>query len=127
MLKIALIAAGGAVGATLRYVVSGAAQRLGNGSFPVGTVAVNIAGCLVVGFLGALFAGPHLLREEYRVALLVGVLGAFTTFSTFGWETFALVRDGQLGAATANIVLNNGAGLVAVWLGYWMGSRTMGA
>ncbi len=126
MLKVVMIAAGGAIGATLRYSVSGWGQKLVNGSFPMGTLLVNVIGCFLIGFVGALFAGPHLIREEYRVGLLVGVLGAFTTFSTFGWETFALANANQMRLAGANIVLSNGVGLLAVWFGYRMGEKWFG-
>lgn len=126
MFKLVMIAAGGAVGALLRYAVSGWAQRIASGSFPTGTLFVNLLGCFLIGFLGAFFAGPHLIRDEYRVALLVGLLGAFTTFSTFGWETFTLANGGQLGLAVVNIALSNGAGLVAVWFGYRMSEQWFG-
>lgn len=126
MFKFVMIAAGGAVGAVLRYAVSGWAQKFANGSFPTGTLLVNLLGCFLIGLLGAFFAGPHLVRDEYRVALLVGLLGAFTTFSTFGWESFALANDGQLWLAAVNIVLSNGVGLVAVWLGYRMAENWFG-
>ena len=126
MVKIAMIAAGGAIGATLRYLISGYAQRQTGSLFPVGTLFVNLIGCLIIGLLGALFAGPHLIREEYRVAVLVGVLGAFTTFSTFGWETFTLLNAGQIRLAVINVVLSNGVGLAAVWIGYRLGERWFG-
>ncbi len=126
MVKLLLIAAGGGVGAVLRYLVAGWGQRLGDGSFPWGTLIVNCSGCLVMGLAAALFAGPHLIREEYRVAILVGVLGAFTTFSTFGWETFALANTGQLGFALLNLGLSNGVGLLAIWLGYRVGAQWFG-
>ncbi|MCP4248982.1 MAG: fluoride efflux transporter CrcB [bacterium] len=127
MVKLLLIAAGGGVGAVLRYLVAGWGQRLGDGSFPWGTLIVNCSGCLAIGFLAALFAGPHLIREEYRVAILVGLLGAFTTFSTFGWETFALANTGQFALAAVNLVASNGVGLLAVWLGYRVGGHWFGA
>ena len=127
MLKLALIAAGGAVGALLRYAISGSAQKLTTGTFPIGTLFVNVTGCVLIGFFGALFAGPHLVREEYRIALLIGLLGAFTTFSTFGWETFSLMNAGQLWQAGLNIALSNGAGLAAVVLGYRLGTKWFGA
>ena len=112
------IACGGALGAVLRYGLSVGCQRLAGGVFPVGTLAVNVAGCLLIGFLGALLSGPALLRDELRLGLLVGVLGGFTTFSTFGWETFALLNDGEWSRAAANVVASNALGLAAVWLGY---------
>jgi CrcB protein len=120
--KLLFIALGGSIGAVLRYGLAGLAQRLANGTavegFPVGTLAVNLFGCLLIGGLGAYFAGPHLVREEHRAFLLVGLLGAFTTFSTFGWETFELANDRQLGLAGLNILLSNALGLLGVWIGY---------
>lgn len=75
MFKLFLIAAGGGFGAVARYLLSGWMQRLGGGVFPLGTLTVNVCGCLLIGVLSAFFAGPQLVREEYRVALLVGLLG----------------------------------------------------
>lgn len=124
--KWIMIMAGGSVGALSRYLVAGFAQKLANGAFPVGTLVVNIVGCLLMGVAGAIFAGPHLIREEYRMALLVGFLGAFTTFSTFGAETFSLANAGQFRLAAANILLSNGLGLVAVWFGYRMSEKWFG-
>ncbi len=126
MFKLVMIASGGAVGAILRYAISGWVQKFANGSFPAGTLVVNLLGCLLIGFVGAFLAGPHLVREEYRVALLVGLLGAFTTFSTFGWETFALANAGQMWLAAVNIVASNGVGLVAVWFGYRVAEKWFG-
>ena len=126
MVKLLLIAAGGAVGSLLRYLVSGWGQSLIGGWFPLGTLIVNVSGCLVIGALGGFFAGPQLVREEYRVALLVGVLGAYTTFSNFGWETFTLARDGELRLVLANLLLNNLLGLVAVWFGYRIAEKWFG-
>ncbi len=127
MVKILLIAVGGGVGAILRYLMSGWGQTIVDGWFPVGTLIVNSLGCLLVGSLGAYFAGPHLIREEYRFALLVGVLGSFTTFSTFSWETFALARDGEMRLALVNVVLTNTLALVAVWFGYRITEKWLGA
>ena len=124
--KLLMIMAGGSVGALLRYAASGVAQKLAGGSFPLGTLAVNVIGCLLMGFAGAIFAGPHLIREEYRMALLVGGLGAFTTFSTFSFETFTLADRGQLQLAVANILLSNGLGLAAVWFGYRISEKWFG-
>lgn len=126
MSKLILIMAGGSVGALLRYLLAGFAQRLANGSFPLGTLVVNVVGCLLMGLAGAVFAGPHLIREEYRMALLVGFLGAFTTFSTFGAETFSLANAGQFRLAAANVLLSNGLCLVAVWFGYRMSEKWFG-
>lgn len=121
-----LIAAGGATGAVLRYAIAGWVQRLANGSFPLGTLCVNVTGCLLIGVLNAVFAGPYLIREEYRIALTIGLLGGFTTFSTFGWETFALASDGQGVRAIANLLLSVTLGFAATWLGYRMALRWFG-
>ena len=118
MTKWLLIAAGGALGSVLRYAVQGWVQRATNADFPAGTLAVNIIGCLLIGFLTALFTGPVLLREEYRIGLTVGILGGFTTFSTFGLETFSLASDRQYWLAALNVILSCGLGFLAVWVGY---------
>ena len=110
----------------LRFSASGVVQRLTEDAFPVGTLAVNVTGCLLIGFLGALFAGPALVRDEVRLFFLTGFLGGFTTFSTFGFETLALLDDGEWARATANVVLSNGLGLLAVWLGYRIAGALQG-
>ena len=126
-MKWLLIAGGGAVGSVLRYAVQGTAQRLTESGFPAGTLVVNLIGCLCIGFLAAMFSGPMLVREEYRIGLTVGVLGGFTTFSAFGLETFLLANDGQLRMALANVVASCVLGVTAVWLGFraaqfWFGA-----
>jgi CrcB protein len=118
MTKLLFIAGGGALGSVLRYLVAGWGQRLTPGVFPLGTLLVNVTGCLLIGYLGTLFAGPAVVREEYRLALLIGLLGGFTTFSTFGYETWALLSDREWGLAGANVLLSNVLGLGAVWLGH---------
>jgi CrcB protein len=112
-----LIFVGGGCGSLLRYSIAGWVQRWTAGSFPAGTLTVNLVGCLAIGFLASLFTGPVLIREEYRLAMLVGVLGGFTTFSSFSWETVSLANDGQWWFAAANILLSNACGLFAAWLG----------
>jgi CrcB protein len=126
MLKLTLIFVGSGVGGLLRYGLSGWVHRLFNGTFPIGTLAVNIVGCLLIGFLSAAFSGPLLIREEYRVGLIVGILGGFTTFSAFGIETFAFLNDGQHVRAAANVLLSVGIGLVAVWAGYRLAETWLG-
>lgn len=124
MTKLLMIAGGGAIGAVSRYYLAGWTQSLARGTFPVGTLAVNVLGCLLIGMLGAFFGGPHLVRQEYRLLLMIGLLGGFTTFSTFGLETVALINEGQFTQAGLNVLLSNGLGLLAVLLGYrttqWM-------
>jgi CrcB protein len=118
MLKWLLIAGGSAIGGVMRYAFQGWVQRLTDGNFPTGTLAVNVTSCLAIGFLSGLFAGPQLVREEYRVALTVGVLGGYSTFSTFALESFNLANDGQFRLALLNVLLSCGLGLAGVWLGY---------
>ncbi len=118
MVKILVIAVGGGAGAVGRYLLAGWTQQLVGWTFPLGTLAVNVFGCLLIGVLGAAFGGPHLVRQEYRLLLMVGLLGGFTTFSTFGLETMALVNEGQFASAGVNVLLSNGLGLLAVWIGY---------
>jgi CrcB protein len=127
MSKVVLIFVGSGLGGVCRYALSGWAQRLGNGSFPLGTLMVNLVGCLVIGFLSAAFAGRWLVREEYRIAIIVGVIGGFTTFSAFGVETFALLNDGQYVPAVANVAASVVFGLSAVWIGYRLAERWLGA
>ena len=126
MLKWLLIAAGGGLGSMLRYAMQGWVQRLTTTTFPWGTFAVNVLGCLLLGLLSGFFAGPQLVREEYRVGLTVGVLGGFTTFSTFGLESFNLANDGELRLALANMIISCAAGFVAVWFGYRLAERFFG-
>jgi CrcB protein len=126
MFKLGLIAVGSAFGGVLRYAVQGWGQRLIEGAFPLGTLMVNVIGCFLIGFLNAAFTGPLLIREEYRIALTVGVLGGFTTFSAFGWETFSLANDGQGIRSLANLLLSVTLGMTAVWGGYRMAERWFG-
>lgn len=118
--KLVLIAAGGAIGALLRYGVAGVVQKWAGPGFPAGTLVINVLGCFLIGLLGALFAAS-LVREEYRLFVLVGVLGSFTTFSTFGWETFELMNDGQFLRAAINTLASVIIGLAGVWIGYRIG------
>jgi CrcB protein len=126
MTKLVLIALGGALGSVFRYAMQGWVQRWSGGSFPTGTLAVNMLGCLIIGVLAAAFAGPILIREEYRVGLMVGVLGGFTTFSAFELETFNLVTDRQFGLALANVAISVTLGFAAVWIGYRVAERWFG-
>ena len=124
--RYVLIMLGGAFGSVCRYVVQGLGQKAVNGTFPVGTLIVNVVGCFLIGVLNMLFTGPLPIRPELRIGLLVGVLGGFTTFSSFGWETFALANEGQSFAAVLNTVLSLTLGLAAVWAGYRLAERIYG-
>lgn len=126
MLKWFLIAAGGAIGSVARYALQGLVQRVTSSGFPMGTLVVNLIGCLAIGFLAATFTGPKLIREEYRIGIIVGILGGFTTFSTFGWETFAHINDREFSFAALNVMLSCGLGILAVWAGYRLSELVYG-
>lgn len=126
MAKWALIAVGGGFGSVLRYALHVGVQRAVGVAFPFGTLLVNVLGCALIGLLAGVVAAGVPLREEVRLALTVGVLGGFTTFSTFGLETFHLANDRQWHWAAANVVLSCGLGLAAVWLGYRLALRYWG-
>jgi CrcB protein len=122
MHKLLWVALGGGLGSVLRYVVSGAVQDWsGRADFPAGTLAVNVLGCLVIGLLSQLAEARGALSPEARAFLIVGALGGFTTFSSFGNETMNLWRDGQGGLALGNVGAQLVLGLGAVWLGRALG------
>lgn len=116
--KALLAGLGGFLGSMLRYLVSGAIHRLAPASlFPYGTLVVNVSGCLGIGLLATLAEARGVFSGEQRVFLLIGVLGGYTTFSTLGYETYQLLRDGQDGLALSNALLHVIAGVGAVWTG----------
>ena len=123
MKQFLAIALGGAAGSLLRYWMSTGIYALVGRTFPYGTLVVNVAGSLLMGFLYVLLVERLALSVEWRAALLIGVLGAFTTFSTFSMETFALFEDGERLKALMNILLSVTLCLVAVWLGVVAGRR----
>jgi CrcB protein len=114
------IALGSAIGGAARYGCAGLAARWLGAGFPWGTLIVNASGSLLIGFLAALMApdGRLLAAPDVRAFLMIGILGGFTTFSSFSLETLNLVRDGEWLFAVANVVLSVVLCLVAVWLGY---------
>ena len=116
---ITLAAVGGAIGSALRYVMAGWVQALSRSlDFPYGTLAVNLIGCFIIGLLMELAEARGLFTQEARVFVFIGILGGFTTFSSFGNETFNLFRAGQTANALLNIGANVVIGLAAVWLGH---------
>ena len=118
VLKLIIIGCGGFTGAVLRYLVSGWAQDAsGSIVFPFGTMAVNMIGCALIGLLTYLADLHSFFTLETRYFILVGLLGAFTTFSTFGNETFNLLHDGHFGLAGINAGGQVFVGLIMVWAG----------
>ncbi|MBI5090969.1 MAG: fluoride efflux transporter CrcB [Candidatus Hydrogenedentes bacterium] len=119
MVNVLLVGAGGFLGSIARYLLGGWVHRvLDNPWLPWGTFAINVLGCLFIGFLAGLAETRQAISPEARLFLMVGILGGFTTFSTFGYETFALLQDGQWAPAIANAIGQVVLGLVAVWMGY---------
>jgi len=118
MIGIVLVGVGSFFGGVLRYGLSIWVHRaLDNPWFPYGTLTVNVLGCLVIGFLAGIAETRAVFTSEARLFLFVGILGGFTTFSSFALETFSLARDTQNIAALINIGLQLILGLLAVWIG----------
>jgi fluoride exporter len=115
--SIFLVGIGGFVGSVLRYLVNASVQQVARG-FPLGTLLVNVVGCFVIGFLSHLADGRGMFEDGTRAFMFVGILGGFTTFSSFGNETLRLVRADQLASALTNVGANVILGLLAVWLGH---------
>jgi fluoride exporter len=115
------IGVAGFAGAISRYAVEGWVSDRTQGSFPWGTFAVNVTGCFVLGFLFALLTERFLPHPTVRAALTIGFVGAYTTFSTFAFETMRLAEDGAVLAAAANVLASVAAGLAAVYAGTWVG------
>ncbi len=123
MQQLLAIAGGGALGAVLRFGMSNSVYRLLGRDFPYGTMAVNVLGSLLMGFLFVLFVERMVVSAEWRSGLLIGLLGAFTTFSTFSFETLALFDAGAPIKALVNIIASVVLCLVATWLGLILGRQ----
>lgn len=118
MQRILLVLLGGACGTGLRYFFSlGIYSFVKEPRFPYANLCVNVSGSFAIGLLGELFETRFLVSPAVRVALLTGVLGGYTTFSSFAFETFSLLRDGETGLAFVNASSSILLGLVAVWAG----------
>lgn len=119
LISAAVVGSGGFLGALARYGLSGMVHRhLPYTTFPFGTLMVNLSGCLIIGVIAGLAESRQLFGPEFRAFALIGVLGGFTTFSTFGYETFAMLRDGEYFRSVANVGMNVILGLALVGLGY---------
>jgi len=115
-LRLIYVFVGGGIGALLRYSMSGLIQKQSSGIFPYGTLAVNLIGALFIGFLWELFQHIN-VSTNIRIFILVGLIGALTTFSTFSLETMALLKDKEYAQALINVVFNNISCLILVFLG----------
>lgn len=113
-----LVALGGALGSMARFGLAGVVNRLVPTSFLLGTFVVNVLGCFVFGVIVAIADERYAIGPDGRAFLLVGILGGFTTFSSFSYETFAMMREGLALRASVNVVGQVVLGLAAVWAGY---------
>ena len=116
MRSVLYVGVGSFIGGIFRHLLSTWASKTLNPSFPYGTLAVNVVGCLLIGFLAGLAESRSTFNSDTRLFVIVGILGGFTTFSAFAWETFSLARSTH-GIAALNIALQLLLGLLAVWIG----------
>ncbi len=121
-MKFLLILLGGGVGSLARYFAGSAISSRFGARFPIGTMVVNVTGCFLIGLIMTLLTErqPH---PYWRLALVVGFLGGYTTFSSFEWETYSAVREGGFWIGLANVVGSVAFGYVAVWLGALLARR----
>jgi CrcB protein len=120
-----IVAIGGALGSAFRYLFGGWVQAFSRSiDFPYGTLAVNLLGCFVIGFLAQLAETRGAFTSEARLFVFIGILGGFTTFSSFANDSVNLMREGAMLNALANVGANVILGLILVWLGrtvaYWI-------
>lgn len=121
--QILAIAVGGAFGAVMRYGMSTAVYRAVGRDFPYGTMAVNVVGSFLMGMLFILLVEKMQIASEWRAAIFVGFLGAFTTFSTFSMDTMTLLENGELWQAGINVLLSVTLCIAATWLGLILGRQ----
>ena len=117
MLQIILISIGGALGAISRYTLSSLVSKMYGTGFPLGTLIVNLAGCFAIGIVWQISEEHIQISNNAKLFFFVGLLGAFTTFSTYGLESLHLIRNGDMIGAATNILLNNILGILLVILG----------
>jgi CrcB protein len=118
MQRLIFIGLAGFAGTLMRYWLSEWTARRFGETFPTGTLVVNLIGCFLGGLFFSLMFDRYLVSPTVRTVILIGLLGGFTTFSSFGLQTFTLLRDGEMGLALFNIAISNVGGLLMVWVGY---------
>lgn len=123
MQQLVAIAIGGAVGAVLRFTLSTSVHRVMGKDFPYGTLTVNVLGSLLMGFFFIMLVERQISSIELRSGILFGVLGAFTTFSSFSFETLALLESGDWGKALINVFVSVSCCLLATWIGLGIGRQ----
>ena len=118
-----LVAVGGGAGALARYIAGAAIMQRFGGRFPLGTLVINVTGSFLIGFLMTVLTGRLDIDPRWRLLLVVGLLGGYTTFSSFEWETYSSVREGGLWTGMLNVVSSVMLGYVAVTLGSMLARR----
>ncbi|HEU4834934.1 MAG TPA: fluoride efflux transporter CrcB [Pyrinomonadaceae bacterium] len=118
MQKTIFIALAGLIGTLVRYWVAGFVSRQYGENFPWGTLIVNLTGSFLAGAMYHLAEERLLISPTLRTIIFIGLLGGFTTFSSYGLQTFTLLRNGEIGLATLNVAVSNVLGLLMVWMGY---------
>jgi len=117
MAQILFVGMGGFLGSVARYLLAGLVQSASTGPFPLGTLVVNVIGCVAIGGLSHLLETSSVLTNDARTFLVIGLLGSFTTFSAFGNETVGLLRQGDGSLACANVLAHVLLAFGGVWLG----------
>ncbi len=120
-MKYILVFVGGGLGAGARYWLTGVVHRISGPGFPFGTLVVNVAGCLAIGICMTAFEERFAVTPGLRVFLIVGILGGFTTFSSFSFETMALLREGSVWQGLLNVAGSVLTCLAATWAGMIVG------
>ena len=123
MLNVLLVALGGALGALCRFFIGAMMARKLGVAWPYGTFLINVTGCLIIGAFLPVLADRPGAHEAWRHFLPIGFVGAYTTFSTFEYETLRLLELGAWKSAVSYVLLSNGVGLLAVWLGVLFGRK----
>ena len=123
MIRYLLVVIGGGTGALARYIGASAIMTRFGGRFPLGTLVINVTGSFLIGFLMTMLTERFKLDPNWRLLLVVGFLGGYTTFSSFEWETYTSVRDGGLWTGMLNVVSSVMLGYVAVMLGSMLARR----
>ena len=120
MIPYLYVMAGAAAGGLARYVIGNFIQKSAHLRFPIGTFVVNVTGCFLIGLLMTWFSERHDPNPNLRLLLVTGMLGGYTTFSSFAWESFEAIDKEQIWIGLANIVLSVVLGYLAVWCGSWV-------
>ena len=123
MIRYFLVLFGGGAGALARYVAGSAIMTRFGGKFPLGTLVINVTGSFLIGFLMTMLTERFQLDPNWRLLLVVGFLGGYTTFSSFEWETYSSIREGGLWIGMFNVVSSVILGYLAVWLGCVLARR----